>query len=181
MEVLSDLSVYLSNPRTSLNNKLIKICTTIKSAIPECDRVGIWLFSTDYSEMFSLICHDEAGKQTTGEHLLASDFSDYFSHIVENEFLVASNARDHEVSKCFNEGYFDIHNIYSLLDVTFKKDFIPLGIICCERTGNQTQWTKNDIKTLKNIAVKASLFISDNVSETYSTKSKASIIGMLKP
>ena len=180
MEILANLSVYLSNPRTSLNNKLLKICTTIKSAIPECDRVGIWLFSSDYSEMFSLICVDETGKQSMGEHLLASDFKDYFSYIVENEFLVASDARNNEISKCFNKGYFDAHNIHSLLDVTFKKDFVPLGIICCERTKVQIQWQPGDIKTLKNIAVKASLFISKNVSETYSSQSKNNIIAMLE-
>ncbi|MFT6247483.1 MAG: hypothetical protein ACJAUY_001375 [Cognaticolwellia sp.] len=179
MEILSNLSVYLSNPRTSLNNKLLKICSTIKSAIPECDRVGIWLFCSDYSEMFSLICLDEYGKQTMGEHLLASNFKDYFSHIIENEFLVASDARNNDVSKCFNKGYFDVHNIHSLLDVTFKKDFVPLGIICCERTGDQVEWQTADIKTLKKIAVKASLFISDNVSETYSSKSKENIINIL--
>ena len=179
MEILSNLSVYLSNPRTTLNNKLLKICTTIKSAIPECDRVTIWLFCSDYSEIFSLIGVDEDGKQSMGEHLLASDYQDYFSHIVENEFLVASDARDNEISKCFNHGYFDVNNIHSLLDVTFKKDFIPLGVICCERTGEQTEWQSDDIKTLKKIALKASIFISNNVSDTYSSKSKGNIIKML--
>ena len=179
MEILSSLSVYLSNPRTSLNNKLLKICTTIKAAIPECDRVSIWLFCSDYSEMLTLMCVDEKGQQSIGEHLLASDYNDYFTHIIENEFLVASDARDNEISKCFNNGYFKAHDIRSLLDITFKKDFTPLGIICCERTGNKTEWQPEDIKILKSIAVKASLFISDNVSDTYASKSKESIIKLL--
>lgn len=179
MEILSNLSVYLSNPRTSLNNKLLKICMTVKSAIPTCDRVGIWLFSKDYTEMFLLMGVDESGKQSIGEHLLASDFTEYFSHIIENEFLVASDARSDEVAKCFNVGYFDVHNIYSLLDVTFTKDFEPLGIICCERTKDTTQWQPQDIKVLKSISVKTSLFVSNNISDTYASKSKEDIIELL--
>ncbi|MBA6225312.1 GAF domain-containing protein [Colwellia sp. MB02u-18] len=143
---------------------------SIKSTVPECDRVGIWLFHSDYSAMFSLMCVDEFGKQSKGEHLLESDYKNYFSHIVENDFLVACDARNDEVAKCFNHGYFDEHNVHSLLDVTFNKDFVPLGIICCERTGNKTEWQPQDIKTLKSIAVKASLFISHNISDMYASK-----------
>lgn len=179
MELLSNLSVYLSNPRTSLNNKLFKICMTVKAAIPTCDRVGIWLFCCNHSEMVSLMCLDELGDKTMGDQLHASDFQDYFSHIIEHEFLVASDAREHEVSKCFNHGYFDLLDIHSLLDVTFTKDFVPFGIICCERTGNKTQWQPEDIKRLKSISIKASLFISDIISETYASKSKDDIVKLL--
>ncbi len=179
MEVLSNLSVYLSNPRTSLQNKLLKICSAVKSAVPDCDRVGIWLFCSDYSEMVSLMCVDETGKQSIGELLSEKNHKAYFAHVLDNEFLVASDARDYETTKSFNKGYFDIHNIHSLLDVTFKKDFNPLGIICCERTADKTEWQPQDIKTLKSIAVKASLFISDNVSDTYASKSRENIIKLL--
>ena len=179
MAALSNLSVYLSNPRTSLQNKLLKICATVKASIPDCDRVGIWLFCSDYSEMVSLMCVDETGAQSIGEILSEKNHKTYFNHLIENEFLVASDAREHETTLSFNKGYFDIHNIHSLLDVTFQKDFNPLGIICCERTANKTEWLAQDIKTLKSIAVKASLFISDNVSDTYSTISRENIIKML--
>ena len=140
MEKLANLSVYLSNPRISLNEKLLKICMTVKSAIPNCDRVGIWLFFVEHTEMVSLMCVDELGRKSNGEQLLASDYQDYFAHIIEHEFLVASDARNNDIAKCFNQGYFDVHNIHSLLDVTFKKDYIPLGIICCERTASKIDW-----------------------------------------
>lgn len=179
MDVLSNLSVYLSNPRISLNEKIFKICLSVKSAIPNCDRVGVWIFNPDYSEMLSLMCIDEVGNKSMGEELFSKDYSDYFSHIINNELLIASDARAHEVSKCFNVGYFDVHNIHSLLDITFKDDATPLGIICCERTADKTEWQEDDINALKGIAAKASLFISNNVSETYATGSKESLIKLL--
>lgn len=180
MEKLANLSVYLSNPRISLNQKLLKICTTVKSAIPRCDRVGIWLFCVEHSEMISLMCVDELGEKSNGEQLRASDYNDYFSHIIEHEFLVASDARNNEIAQCFNHGYFDVHNIHSLLDVTFKKDYIPLGIICCERTATKTEWQSEDLTTLKSISAKASLFISNNISDIYSDESKDNLVKLLK-
>lgn len=164
----SNLSVYLSNPRISLAEKLLKICLAVKSDITTCDRVSIWLFSEDHTEMTSLMCIDEKGAKSKGERLFSKDFSDYFEHIINQEILVASDARSNEISQCFNVGYFDIHNIYSLLDVTFtKNDDAPLGIICCERTGNKTEWQANEIDVLKSISTKASLFISNNVFDAY--------------
>tara|TARA_R110000737_G_scaffold61109_3_gene88106 strand:+ start:1340 stop:1885 length:546 start_codon:yes stop_codon:yes gene_type:complete len=180
MENLANLSVYLSNPRISLKDKLLKICTTVKSAIPNCDRVGIWLFCLEHSEMISLMCVDEHGNKSTGEQLLASDYNNYFSHIIEHEFLVASDARNDAIAKCFNQGYFDVHNIHSLLDVTFKKDYVPLGIICCERTENKTEWQPVDLTTLKSISSKTSLFISNNISDLYSSESKDNLVKLLK-
>lgn len=169
----SNLSVYLSNPRVSLKEKLLKICLAVKSDIPTCDRVSIWLFSEDYSAMTSLMCIDEKGVKSKGEMLFSKDFSNYFEHIVNQEILVASDARVNEVSQCFNVGYFDEHNIFSLLDITFKKDDdTPLGIICCERTGDKTEWQINEIEVLKSISTKASLFISNNVFDTYFADSK---------
>lgn len=179
MEILSDLSVYLSNPRNTLNKKLLKICMTVKSEIPACDRVGIWLFCADYSEMISIMCVDELEEKSVGESLIANECKAYFAHLRENEFLVASDARNNEITKFFNKNYFDAHDIHSLLDITFKKDFLPLGVICCERTGDQTEWQPQDIKTLQSISVKASVFISNIVSDTYTIRSKENIIKLL--
>ncbi|GAA6203447.1 GAF domain-containing protein [Thalassotalea sp. SU-HH00458] len=159
----AQLSLYLSNPRVSLKDKLHKICRAVKSDVSACDRVSIWLFNDDYSEMTSLICIDENGQKSAGEKLFSKDYGDYFSHIINHQILVASDAREHAISKCFNLGYFDVHNIYSLLDVTFTKDNdTPLGIICCERTGNIAKWKTDEIEILKNISTKASLFISNS-------------------
>ena len=158
-----NLSLYLSNPRVSINEKLHKICRAVKSDVSACDRVSIWLFNDDFSEMTSLMCIDETGNKSAGEKLFSKDFGDYFDHIVNQEILIASDARNNDIAKCFNVGYFDVYNIYSLLDVTFTKDNdTPLGIICCERTGNKTEWTMQEIEIVKRISTKASLFISNS-------------------
>ncbi|NMP31280.1 hypothetical protein HII17_06880 [Thalassotalea sp. M1531] len=177
--IVSSLSIALSNPRLTLHNKLVKLCHAIDKAIPSCNRVSIWLFSDDYCEMTSLMCIDETNTISAGEELFSDTYSDYFDHILNNQFLVSSDAKNCDIAKCFNLGYFDIYDIHSLLDITFEHDFKPLGIICCERTGNKTEWTEKDLNQLKRIASITSTFLADNVSKTYSKIDKSSLIEKL--
>lgn len=176
MDHISSLSIYLSNPRVSVSHKLMKVCEVVKKAIPNCNRVGIWIFSSDYSEMISLKCIDENGSVTKGVELYRNSFQNYFDHILNQQFLVSSNARTCNIASCFNKGYFDVYNIYSLLDCTFSYDFKPLGIICCEKTEQVTEWNDDDLTNLKRIANLTSTFLAENVSKTYPTHSRKALL-----
>ncbi|WP_158088345.1 GAF domain-containing protein [Colwellia chukchiensis] len=147
--------------------------------MPTCDRVSIWLFFNNNTELVALKCLDERSVQTQGEVLSAQDHPAYFAHILANEFLIAADARTHANTESFTSAYFTNYDIYSLLDVTFKKDYLPLGVICCERTKIITHWQTADAEILKKISLKASLFISDNIADTFASKSKADIIAQL--
>ena len=179
MKHLSSLSIELSNPRKSVEQKLKMVCTAVKTFIPNCNRVGIWLFSQDYQEMVQLQGLDALNDTSQGLSLVADDYKQYFDYVLNNPFLVASNARDCGVASCFNNGYFDVLDIHSLLDFTFYHDFDPLGVICCERTGNKTEWTKEDQANLKRIAGITSTFLAENVSNTYSRESKETLLANL--
>ncbi|WP_448213889.1 GAF domain-containing protein [Colwellia sp. MEBiC06753] len=176
MADISALSIVLSNPRLAVNQKLIKLCYAVKQAIPTANRVGIWLFNADHSEMISLACLDEHNTVSNGLELFANDYQRYFDHILTNQFLVADNAQNHEIASCFNQGYFDVYDIHSLLDITFNYDFKPLGIICCERTGAPTNWSDDDLAKLKRLANVTSIFLAENVSQTYSAQSKTELL-----
>ena len=94
----------------------------------------------------------------SGVSLHKSDFPAYFESIVENEIINASDARNHSATRCFNEAYFEPNNIYSLLDFILHKDFKPVGIICCERTGSRVEWSNQDVDQLRQIATFISFF-----------------------
>ena len=180
MKHLSSLSIELSNPRKSVEQKLRMVCSAVKIFIPNCNRVGIWLFSQDYQEMVQLQGLDARNSSSHGLSLLASDYKNYFNYVLNNPFLIASNARECDVAKCFNEGYFDVLDIHSLLDFTFYHNFDPLGVICCERTGNKVVWTEEDQANLKRIAGITSTFLAENVSNTYSRECKQTLLANLK-
>lgn len=179
MKHLSSLSIELSNPRKSVEQKLKMVCNAVKTFIPNCNRVGIWLFSQDYQEMVQLQGVDALNDSSHGLSLLADDYKQYFEHVLSNRFLVASSARTCDVASCFNEGYFDVFDVHSLLDFTFYHDFDPLGVICCERTGDETIWTEEDKANLKRIAGMTSTFLAENVSNTYSRECKKTLLDNL--
>lgn len=70
----------------------------------------------------------------------------------------APQARTHDITKCFNETYFEPLNIHSLLDFILHWEFIPQGIICCESVGKEVQWAERDIESLKRIARVSSMY-----------------------
>lgn len=179
MKHLSSLSIELSNPRKSVEQKLKMVCTAVKTFIPNCNRVGIWLFSQDYQEMVQLQGLDELNSALQGQSLLANDYKQYFDYVLNNRYLVASNARECEVASCFNEGYFDVLDIHSLLDFTFYHDFDPLGVICCERTRHKIEWSEEEKANLKRIAGITSTFLAEHVSNTYSRECKQALLANL--
>jgi hypothetical protein len=68
------------------------------------------------------------------EVLREDDFGPYFEAMRRDNLIVASNARKHPVTDCFNEIYFEPLGIYSLLDVGITVANQPFGLFCCENT-----------------------------------------------
>jgi hypothetical protein len=77
MNIISILSNFLCNPSISLKDNFLKICTTVKSAIPFCERVGIRLFNANYSEIVSLKCIDASGLESLGDHITSGVSDNY--------------------------------------------------------------------------------------------------------
>jgi hypothetical protein len=153
------LTATLTNPRVKVEDKLKEICTITSQLIKGADRVSLWHFSDDFEKIESLICYDTSnGDITKGMTLHRSDFNDYFKGILEQEVINAPEARTHDLTKDFNEAYFDPLNIHSLLDFVLHQDFVPSGIICCESVGKVTHWTDENIESLRHIASSSSMY-----------------------
>jgi hypothetical protein len=158
MDKFIKLTATLTNPIVNERDKLKEICNTTASLIKGADRVSLWVFSPDFESVESIICYDAAtGNYTSGQRLNKSDFNHYFEGILAKEVINAPQARTHDITKCFNETYFEPLNIYSLLDFILHREFIPSGIICCESVGKVTQWADEDIESLKRIARASSM------------------------
>lgn len=158
-----ELTSCVSSPNSSINDKLQTICQKVKDITPSANRVSLWLFNKEADEIFCLMCLDSADMLSNGQSLTAKDFPEYFDHILTNKVLSASDARENPSTLCFNEVYFKPLNIFSLLDFTFHFQFKPTGVICCEREGNATQWSNNDINALKRVANITSMFFSEEI------------------
>ena len=152
------LTSTLTNPRVKFEDKLKEICTITSQLIKGADRVSLWSFSGDFEKIESLICYDSFnGDFTSGMILHKSDFNDYFEGILNQEVINAPKARSHDLTKAFNETYFEPLNIQSLLDFVLHQDFVPSGIICCESVDKVTLWTDENIESLRRIASTSSM------------------------
>ncbi|MCW8831750.1 MAG: hypothetical protein OQK09_05915 [Colwellia sp.] len=159
MDTLSKLAIVISNPSKNDDYKLEQICTSTLELITHCNRVSLWVFSETLDAIHCLKCFESNSDTfSSGQHLNQVDFPEYFKKILVDEVLVASDARQHSATKCFNKLYFEPNNIFSLFDYVYHKDFEPRGIICCERVGEQVEWDESETAVLRRIANMMSMF-----------------------
>ena len=159
MDPFIKLTVKLTNPAIHVEDKLKEICIVTAQLIQGADRVSLWVFSQNFDSIESLICYDRAsGLFDSGCVLNKSDFNDYFKGILNQQVINAPDARTHELTKCFNETYFEPLEIRSLLDFVLHQDFIASGVICCESVGKMIHWSEKNIESLKRIARVSSMY-----------------------
>ncbi|NVK24406.1 MAG: ABC transporter substrate-binding protein [Gammaproteobacteria bacterium] len=162
---LKKFATKLSDPKIEVSAKLLDICCQLKLMVPEANRVSLWVFKDNLQSIECLVCLDDKNNVSGSFELTAYDYPEYFDFIMNNQVLIASDARSNQYTKCFNNGYFEPLNIYSLLDLIFSFDNKPTGVICCESVEQKVEWQNEHIESLKKVADIASLFIAEQVSQ----------------
>jgi two-component system, sensor histidine kinase len=152
MDAITDLVITISNPAKSNDKKLEQICIATMQAITHANRVSLWAFNQAQSEIICLKCLSANMQFTSGKVLKKINYPEYFNTILKDEVIIASDARNHPATLCFNESYFVPLDIYSLFDYIYHKDFIPRGVICCESVGKKITWLEEESQILKRIA-----------------------------
>ncbi|MDO6566361.1 hypothetical protein Q4561_04775 [Alteromonas sp. 1_MG-2023] len=153
------LVIALSKPSIDEQDKLSAITSCLRLGIPSANRISLWRFEENKTRIRCLSLNQDGQNLAIDDlSLLKDDIPDYFEDILKQNLLVASDARNHPATQCFNESYFKPNDIYSLLDFTFHHHFNPIGIICCEKTHSPSSWTQDDIDSLKRVAKITSMF-----------------------
>lgn len=159
IDPLTDLTIKLSRQSLSDKDKHLAICQTIAASVNTANRVSLWCFNAERTEISCLILLDHGTPLEFDEIILReADYPEYFSAVVNNEIVVASDARSHDATRCFNKDYFPANDIYSLLDFVFHQQFQPIGVICCEAVGTPIEWSEKDIALIKRTARITSMF-----------------------
>ncbi|MGJ8680313.1 GAF domain-containing protein [Paraglaciecola sp.] len=159
MDPLLKLVDVLQDESVSTDNKLRQICNQTQLAIPRANRVSLWNFNNTKTEIVCLMCFDKTSNEYSSQQVLTQvDFPQYFEKILEEQVIMASDARRYSATKCFNESYFEPLNIHSLLDFVIHKDFQPSGILCCESVNTKVTWKSDDVETLRMLSTMTSYF-----------------------
>lgn len=119
-----------------------------------CTRASLWIYPDallrDAIECVRL--YDRTDRQwAAGTVLHEADFGPYFEAMRNDNLIVASDARAHAVTACFNEIYFDPLGIRSLLDVGINISGQPWGLFCCENTTDVLEWTPAHVEYLRQV------------------------------
>lgn len=120
-----------------------------------CTRASLWTYNSELKDSIECEClyDSTADEYQQGACLSDMDFRPYFDAMRENGLIVASHAREHPATSCFNELYFDPLAIVSLLDVEIVIEGEAYGLFCCEQTSLEKEWQPQDIEFLRKIGV----------------------------
>ncbi|MFZ2054245.1 MAG: histidine kinase dimerization/phosphoacceptor domain -containing protein [Candidatus Aminicenantales bacterium] len=126
---------------SDLDPTLQKI-TEIASHTLDVDRVSIWFFDSEHSE---IRCRDLYTRRDNGHDrgmvLRARDFPDYFRALEGSCIIAADSARSDPRTREFANPYLAPLGIVSMVDIPIRRRGEIIGIICHEHTGQEKKWT----------------------------------------
>jgi PAS domain S-box-containing protein len=123
----------------------LEIITEVDSKTLGIERVSVWLFNSDHSEIY---CKDlykmSENCHANGLRLNSSDYPAYFRALEENHILAVDDTRaDRRASECM-EGYLKPFGVTSLMDLPIRLSGKIVGIVCHEHTGKMRRWTSEE-------------------------------------
>lgn len=92
-----------------------------------------------------------------GARLDASTYPRYFDALRTRESIVANEARSDLRTSEFNVGYFDVYDIYAMLDVPVWREGRLAGVLCHEQVGATRRWTVEEEEFARAVAHTISL------------------------
>jgi formate hydrogenlyase transcriptional activator len=134
---LVELSRFESD---NLGDSLARI-TEVASEVLETARVSVWLFNEDQTQLRCLELYDrDRKKHESGAVIEVGKYPQYFKALQESRTISADYARTHPSTREFSNGYLDVLNIFSMLDVPIRREGRVVGVICNEHTGTPRSW-----------------------------------------
>ena len=138
----------------------LKRMTEVDSQILGVERVGLWLYNRDRSE---ILCEDLYTQSRQfhdkGNRLQASNYPRYFQALQESRIIAAHEPIEDPRTNEFGEDYFKRFGITSMMDIPIRLHGEMVGILCHGHTGTKKEWTLEEEDFAASIADLASLFL----------------------
>ncbi len=117
-------------------------------------RASVWVFDSSYQRLTCGNLYDGARRMhSPGGVLLRSQCPDYFRAITNNAKVVVRDALTHPATKGFANAHFKPKDVRSLLDFIVLHENVAVGVLCCEQSGAERDWTPADVACLQGIAM----------------------------
>jgi len=111
----------------------------------DVERVSIWFFNTDKSELICSNLYDKSAKShQKGPTLKAADYSAYFKTMDNSRILATTNAQRDVRTSEFTRDYLVPLGITSMMDVPIWLHGKIVGVLCHEHVGPERKWTPEE-------------------------------------
>ncbi|WP_460201791.1 PAS domain S-box protein [Scytonema sp. NUACC21] len=119
----------------------------------EVERVGVWLYSKDFSKIECVDLYDTKTKRhARGTSLLKANYPTYFQVLEEQRTLAVDDAIRDRRTQELSESYLSVLSIASLLNASIWLEGRLIGVVCHEHTGSIRQWTLEEENFVGSIA-----------------------------
>jgi diguanylate cyclase (GGDEF)-like protein/PAS domain S-box-containing protein len=120
----------------------------------DVERVGIWLFSPQYTEIVCRSLYTKSKKMfgTPGTVIRSSDYPRYFSALEESRVVAATDARRDPRTSEFTDSYLKPHGITAMMDAPIRLHGRLVGVVCHEHGGSLREWPLEDQEFASSIA-----------------------------
>ncbi len=131
------------------------------SAMLEVERVGIWLFNADHSEIrcACLYAKSRGAFQEDGTVIRARDYPRYFAALEESRVVAAADARRDPRTEEFTESYLKPLGIVSMMDAPIRLRGNLVGVVCHEHVGAPREWPLEDQECASSVADLAAITV----------------------
>ncbi|HEY9848088.1 MAG TPA: GAF domain-containing protein [Leptolyngbyaceae cyanobacterium] len=137
---------------------ILEEITRLASHILKVERVSIWFYNHDRSEIHCADLYKLSENQhSEGLKLPVTEYPNYFYALETEQSIAAHNALTDPRTKEFGTDYLNIFGITSILDVSVSMKGETIGVICLEHTGNKRYWGIEEQNFASNLAYMISL------------------------
>jgi GAF domain-containing protein len=136
----------------------LKRITEMDSKTLDVERVSVWLFNEDHSEIIAEDLYKMSENiHERGLRLQAKQYPRYFQVLEESRTIAADDALSDPRTSEFTEEYLEPFEITSMMDVPVRLHGKVFGIVCHEHLGPRRKWTPEEQDFAASIADVVSL------------------------
>jgi len=155
--------VELAKEDLSDLNSALKRITEVDSRTINTERVSVWLFNKDGSEIFCMDLYTQSkNRHEKGAILSVKQYPRYFKALEESRIINADDACNDPRTNEFTEDYLSVYDITSMIDAPIRLHGKTAGVVCHEHTGPMREWTLDEQNFAGSIADIVSLALENS-------------------
>jgi PAS domain S-box-containing protein len=142
--------------------ELARDLTTAAARALEVERVGVWLFENDQSELVSV----DNYVLSTGEHsseagLSEREFRNEFDALKKAKYIASDDPLTDPSTAGYVEGYLIPNRITAMLDAVVRRGGQILGVVCLEHVDRSHHWEEDEISFACQLADQVALALTN--------------------